>query len=225
MHPAGSRTHKATDLMSSTIYTTIAPSVYSATAPALESIEEIIASVRAGSYEDVINRIRDTDEDEKRRQLKLDTLPVFYPTVRLGPKYRLDESSQPTGIVQFDIDKKDNPGMDVPALQAKVMQHPACMYAFMSPSGGLKFGILTDFARPSDEAIDITNQRFKIAYRLCVQAIWQHCGRLRFNDDPAVNKLRQSCFLSHDPDAFFRADCTPLMLNDQCPAPLPAPET
>jgi len=211
--------------MSSTIYATTAASVYSKAEPALQSIEEIIASVRAGSYEDVINRIRDNDDDVARRQLKLETLPVFYPAVRLGPNYRLDKSSQPTGIVQFDIDKKDNRGVDIPTLQTKVIQHPACMYAFMSPSGGLKFGILTDFTRPSDEAVDTNNQRFTTAYRLCLQAIQQHCGRLRFNDDSSVESIRQSCFLSHDPNAFFRADCTPLILNDSCPAPLLVQET
>jgi len=211
--------------MSTTIYTTAAPSVRPVAEPALHSIQDVIASVRDGSYENIIRSIREAEDDATRRQLKLDTLPVFYPTVRLGPNCRLDEGSQPTGIVQFDLDKKDNPGVDIPALQTKVTQHPACMYAFMSPSGGLKFGILTDFTCPSGEAIGITKQRFKVAYRVGLQAIQQHCGRLRFNDDSSVESIRQSCFLSHDADAFFRADCTPLMLNDQCPAPLPPPVT
>ncbi|WP_082079401.1 BT4734/BF3469 family protein [Cupriavidus basilensis] len=211
--------------MSATIYTTAAPSVRPATVPELQSIEAIIHSVRDGSHKKTVNRIRDTKDDTKRKQLKLDTLPVFYPTVRLGPNCRLDEDSEPTGIVQFDIDKKDNPGIDIAALRTKLTEHPACVYAFMSPSGGLKFGILTDFARASDEAIDITKQRFKVAYRMCLQAIQQHCGRLRFGDDPAVARLRQSCFLSHDPDAFFRADCTPVALNDQCHVSPPPPIT
>jgi predicted nucleic acid-binding OB-fold protein len=64
----------------------------------------------------------------------------------------------------------------------------------------------------------------QIGYRLCLQLIQQFCGT-RFHDDPDANKLRQSCFLSHDPEAFFRADCIPLAVNDQCHVPPPAPLT
>ncbi len=189
-----------------------------------QSIEEIIESVRSGTYAAEIRRIRDTNDNDERNALKRATLPVFYPTVLPSADTRLGEDSEPTGIVQFDIDKKDNPSLDVNALYAAVKKQPACIYAFKSPSGGLKFGLLTDFARTTGEPIDITNRRFKIAYRLCLQLIQQHCGT-RFHDDPAGSSLRQSCFLSHDPDAFFRADCIPLAVNDQCHVPPPAPFT
>ncbi|SIT51328.1 hypothetical protein BN2476_1150042 [Paraburkholderia piptadeniae] len=198
--------------------------MYATSDTTLRTIEEIIASVRSGTYEDRIRRIRDTNDADERKALKRDTLPVFYPTVLPSADTCLGEDSEPTGIVQFDIDKKDNPGLDMDALYAAVMKHPACIYAFKSPSGGLKFGLLTDFAHASGEAIDITKQRFKIAYRLCLQLIQQHC-RTRFHDDPMGSSLRQSCFLSHDPDAFFRADCIVLAVNDQCHVPPPAPLT
>ncbi|WP_180964225.1 BT4734/BF3469 family protein [Ralstonia mannitolilytica] len=189
-----------------------------------QSIETIIQSVRDGVYENRINRIRATEDDAKRKKLKQDTMPVFYPTVQPSADTRLGEDSTPTGIVQFDIDKKDNQGLDMNALRNAVTKHPACIYAFMSPSGGLKFGLLTDFARTPGEAIDTTKQRFKRAYDLCLQRIRQHC-RIRFKDDRQVRSLRQSCFLSHDPDAFFCTDCKPLLINDQCQAPPPVPFT
>ncbi|MBF3544646.1 DEAD/DEAH box helicase family protein [Burkholderia pseudomallei] len=210
--------------MSATIYTRVAPSMYATTATTLQSIEDIIESVRSGTYENRIRRIREANDDDERKALKRATLPVFYPTVLPSADTRLDEDSDPTGIVQFDIDKKDNYGLDVDELYTAVMKHPACIYAFKSPSGGLKFRLLTDFARTPGEPIDITNRRFKIAYRICLQVIQQHCGT-RFHDDPDANRLRQSCFLSHDPDAFFRADCIPLAVSDQCHVPPPAPFT
>lgn len=206
--------------MSATIYTRVAPSMYATSATTLQSIEDIIESVRSGTYEGRIRRIREADDDE-RKALKRATLPVFYPTVLPSVDTRLGEDSEPTGIVQFDIDRKDNHGLDVDELHTAVMKHRACIYAFKSPSGGLKFGLLTDFARTPGEPIDTTNRRFKIAYRLCLQLIQRHCST-RFHDDADANKLRQSCFLSHDPDAFFRADCIPLAVNDQCHVPPPA---
>lgn len=194
------------------------------TTTTLQSIEDIIESVRSGVYEDRILLIRETEDDNERKALKRNTLPVFYPTVLPSVDTRLGEDSEPTGIVQFDIDKKDNHGLDVNELYTAVMKHHACIYAFRSPSGGLKFGLLTDFARTPGEPIEITNRRFKIAYRLCLQLIQQYCDT-RFHDDPTGSSLRQSCFLSHDPNAFFRADCKQLALNDQCHVPPPVPFT
>lgn len=217
-------THEATNPMSVTIYARVAPSMYATSATTLQSIKDIIASVRSGTYEDEIRRIRETKDDGERKALKRATLPVFYPTVLPSIDTRLGEDSEPTGIVQFDIDSKDNLGLDMDELYRAVMKHSACIYAFTSPSGGLKFGLLTDFARATGEPIEITNRRFKIAYRLCLQLIQQHCG-IGFHDDPMGSSLRQSCFLSHDPDAHFRADCIPLSLNDQCHVPPPAPIT
>jgi len=189
-----------------------------------QSIDEIIRSVRDGIYEDKIKRIRATEDDAKRKKLKQDTMPVFYPTVQPSADTRLGEDSVPTGIIQFDIDKKDNHGVDMDALRHAVTKHPACIYAFLSPSGGLKFGLLTDFVRTPGEAIDTTKKRFKKAYDLCIQRIRQHC-RIRFKDDRQVRSLRQSCFLSYDPDAFFSTNCKPLLINDQCQAAPPVPFT
>ena len=90
--------------MSATIYTSVAPSVHPTRESTQQSIEEIIESVRDGSYKKIIDRIRATEDDASRKQLKLDTLPVFYPTVRLSADTRLGEDSEPTGIVQFDIE-------------------------------------------------------------------------------------------------------------------------
>jgi len=210
--------------MSATIYTLVAPSMHPTSETARQSIEDIIESVRSGTYADRIRRIRQASNDDERKKLKRDTLPVFYPTVLPSVDTRLGEDSEPTGIVQFDIDRKDNHGLDVNELCAKVVKHSACIYAFKSPSGGLKFGLLTDFTRTHGEPIEITNQRFKIAYRLCPQLDVRFCG-IPFHDDSDANKLRQSCFLSHDPEAFFRADCIPLAVNDQCHVPPPAPLT
>ena len=51
----------------------------------------------------------------------------------------------PTGIIQFDIDLQGNEDTDFDDLKQMVITVPECIYALRSPSGGLKFGILTDF--------------------------------------------------------------------------------
>lgn len=204
--------------MSITIYTDFAQSVCADTATE-QTIEEIIASIRDGRHGGTVDRIRDTKDDAERQKLKRSTLPVFYPAVRVSQDTRLGEDSIPTGIVQFDIDTKSNTETDFDALRREVIQHPACMYAFTSPSGGLKFGILTDFTRASGETIATTKRRFKDAYKICLHNLRQHCS-IFFEDDEAVSRIRQSCYLSHDPDAYFRAECIPMRVNDQCTVPL-----
>jgi hypothetical protein len=47
------------------------------------------------------------------------------------------ENDQTTGIVYFDIDKKDNPELDFDALKVRVESIAECIFSFVSPSGGL----------------------------------------------------------------------------------------
>jgi hypothetical protein len=200
--------------MSTTIYVTTATTMYEKRT-SLQALEHIIHSVQDGTYDNIIRNIRATTDDDKRKQLKRDCLPVFYPSIRLSVDGKVDDDSDPTGIIQFDIDKNDNLNLDFALLKHEVMQHSACCYAFQSPSGGLKFGMVTDFIRAPDETTDTMKYRFKVAYKLCLQHIWQHCT-VPFAADDSSNKIRQSCFLSHDPQAFFRDDCTAVHINDQC---------
>jgi len=200
--------------MSKTIYTSAATSIYEAPTEQ-QSIELIIQSVRDGTYKRIVSRIRATQDKDQRNRLKEASLPVFYPTIRLSADGSLGEDSEPTGVVQFDIDMKDNPKLDVPLLKREITQHPACLYALTSPSGGLKFGILTDFIRPAGQTSDMMKRRFKIAYRVCLQHVLEHCS-VQLIDDVSMLNIRQSCYLSYDPDAYFEAECVALHINDQC---------
>lgn len=200
--------------MSNTVYVTIAATMRD-TPSKCQSIEDIIRSVQDGTYDNIIRHIRETADDAKRKELKGNSLPVFYPSIRFSGNGEVYDNSEPTGIIQFDIDKKDNQNLNFGRLKDEVMQHPACCYAFQSPSGGLKFGIVTDFIRAQDETIDAMKSRFKVAYRLCLQDVREHCT-VPFTTDDTSNQIRRSCFLSHDPQAFFRDNCTAVHLNDQC---------
>lgn len=207
--------------MSTNIYTSIAASV-SATPADRRTIEETVDIVKSGTYEEIVRTIRNTDDAAEQKKLKAENLPVFYPCIRLSADGSVGEDSEPTGIIQFDVDMKDNLRLDFDTLKKEVVQHPACLYAFMSPSGGLKFGMLTDFSRADGESSESMKLRFGIAYHLCLQQIENHCA-VQFIHDPSCRSIRQSCFLSHDVEAFCRGDCDAIVINDQCNVPAPPP--
>lgn len=207
-------THAATNRMNKTIYTSFSNTLYD-TYLGQESLQEVINLIRNDEYKSITSDIKNAPTEKKQRQLKQTRLPVFYPAIVFGPERKVDENSTPTGVVQFDIDPKENPHLDFSLLKDEVVRFPECIYAFMSPRGGLKFGILTDFSHEPDTDASSMQVRFKLAYDRCLDYVSESCG-LTFADDSSTRSIVQSCFLSHDPDAFFRDECAVLQVNDQC---------
>ena len=84
---------------------------------------------------------------QDRKDYKVNTFPAFFPTVWLGQteKNSLTDESLPTGLVQFDLDAKDNPAVDLSDVRKKLLAIPEIYSLFISPSGGFKFTIKTDF--------------------------------------------------------------------------------
>lgn len=162
-----------------------------------------------------------TNEDD-RRQFK-QQFPSFFPTVYLGQNdvNKLTLQSTPTGIVQFDVDIKDNPDVHINILIAKLTTNvPELAYYFISPSGGLKFGLRTDFIKNQAELYDEehllrdTKERFKAAYQIAKAYVLSVVPGVVFDDSAATLKL--GCFLAHDPQAYLNLACDPYLLNDQC---------
>lgn len=153
-------------------------------------------------------------EDAKREFKK--TFPAFYPTVWLGSEKvnHLTESSLPTGLVQFDIDKKSNPDVDMDEVRANLLLIPELFLLFSSPSLGLKFSIRTDFHRHEGEPIEITKIRFDRAYRIAKDYVLSVIADVRLDD--AVDHLKCACFLSHDPNVHYLPNCETLLVDEQC---------
>lgn len=157
-----------------------------------------------------------------RKQFKKQ-FPCFFPTVNLGQNAvnKLTPQSIPTGIVQFDVDLQDNPDVNVGTLITKLTDSvPELAYYFISPSGGLKFGLRTDFRKNQSEIQDEeqclidTRERFKKAYQIAKAYVLSVVPGVVFDDSAATLKL--GCFLAHDPDAYLNLACNFYLLNDQC---------
>jgi|GEM_PF-2975641 len=187
-----------------------------------QTLDDIIGVIRLGTLAGNVKKLRAIKDDNEYTQYK-SGFPAFFPTVLLGTKNTLGKDSQPTGIIQFDIDKKDNPELDFDLLRQKLERLPETIYAFTSPSQGLKFGLLTDFQRAVDEEIQTLQDRFKQAYRLASDYVVDLVA-MPFIVDDSAGHLKHSCFLSSDPTAYFNPNCKKLAVDARC-VPLPVKQS
>jgi hypothetical protein len=126
--------------------------VFKKAPPSARSLTEIIEDIRNGLVADLVRQIRDDTAEIKIKELKL-RLPAFLPSL-------VDQS--PTGIVYFDIDRKNNIGLDFESLKERIESIPECIFSFTSPSKGLKFGIKTNFILISEDAEHVRQLYFNV---------------------------------------------------------------
>lgn len=167
---------------------------------------------------DSTKRYRDIplENIQEKKDYKTDIFPAFFPTVWLGQteKNSLTDESLPTGLVQFDLDAKDNPVIDLSDVRKKLLAIPEVYSLFISPSGGFKFTIRTDFHKHLDDTIETVRGRYREAYKIVKAYVISFIPYINLDD--AVGTLKFSCFLSHDPDAYLNAECLTLALDSKC---------
>lgn len=171
------------------------------------SMREVISAIKDNDLEELVEQVRNaSDRDAKKLKTQL---PAFRPAVFFNP----DCSQTATGIVQLDIDRKDNESLDFVGLKDEIKKIPECLYAFASPRGGLKVGILTDFVDTDGE--ESMRFRYKSAYFKVVQYTQSYLkSNVAFDD--SVSAICWPCYMSHDPDVYFNDACAMLEINSQC---------
>jgi hypothetical protein len=171
-------------------------------------LEEIVSDIRTGRYKDLVDRIRAEQDKEEKRSLK-NKLPAFLVGVLLldnQPSHSSSKDYKSTGIVQFDIDNYDV--VKSRKLLGLINKNSSLLYSFLSPSGGVKFGVLTDF-----ECNDsTTGHKFKILYRMVKDGLGEE---VQGGVDDSVHSISQQCFLSYDPDIYFNPSPKRIILNEK----------
>jgi VirE-like protein/type III restriction/modification enzyme restriction subunit len=180
--------------------------------PTQIAIDDVIAKIKSDQLAPLVNQIRNEQDAYTKKFLKR-SLPLWFPTVQIFSSNSLTTESLPTGIIQFDVDVKDNLSADFEHIKAVICAIPETIYAFTSPSQGLKFGIKTDFTKNEDDSTNSLKQRFKQAYK----QVQEHVSTfININFDNSMETIKYGCFLSHDPDAYLNLDCSILTVNDTC---------
>ncbi|WP_097104484.1 DEAD/DEAH box helicase family protein [Nitrosomonas ureae] len=174
------------------------------------SIKSIIDRIRSDEFKDLVTRVRkSTDESKKELKLKLH---AFYPNFHF--ENDSPEAISPSGIIGYDLDlKHQDDGFDVVKLKEIIITLPSCLYAYISPSGGLKFGIKTDFI--DSEGEDSSKERFKIAYKLILDYLIDNIA-MKFVCDSAASSIKLLSYFSYDPNAYLNLDCEEYPVSDAC---------
>ncbi len=176
--------------------------------PVHKPLSEIIDQIRGDSLKQLVEQIQQAGTSAAELKAKL---PVMVPTLCFYGENRFTDKARITGIVQFDVDTKDNPGIDIDHVQRLVIAKPETVYCFKSPRQGLKFGILTDFTNNEGDSVHTTKQRYKAAYALVCDWL-----KLPVVFDDRMQHMKYNCFLSHDPQAYYNGKAQPLVINSQC---------
>ena len=171
-----------------------------------KALSEILFEIQSPTYQDLVNQIQSENDDNLSRNLKL-ALPVFYPTlISINTKI-------PTGIIQFDIDLKNNFDVDMVTLVCEIKKLPYVQYLFKSPRNGLKFGILTDFSNQSNQNESQLKESFKNCYEFALGLIIEEV-KIPFEADDSVKSINQACFYSNDSEAYFNPTAEVMTLPD-----------
>lgn len=179
------------------------------------SLQTIIQDIRNGEFKDDVELIRSAPKD-KRKELKFESLAVWCPCVNM-PYYRMLDNNptyQTTGIIQFDI---DNIAIGV----SKELKHlliesiPELLYAFISPSAGLKFGILTDLNLNEEITVKEFRGIFSEAYECASESVQSILDRFCVKADTSVSSANLTCYMSYDPDAYLNLDCKIMLIGDK----------
>ena len=176
---------------------------------------DIVSIIQSEQYAKEILEIRNEPNEQEQKKFKRENLPVFFPTLVFGSHYALDDETDANGIVQFDVDVKDNVDLDFKELRSELQVIPELFYLYNSPRGGLKFGIKTDFNRHANESEESLKARYKTAYELSKEYVSTRII-INFFYDSNMQTLKTGCYLSSDPEIFFNADCDTFRVDDRC---------
>lgn len=141
-------------------------------------------------FKNNVNLVRQGSEKKE------DVLPAFIPSLFNG---------KPTGIVQLDYDTIKNIENSEKLKRKLEANVPSLIYAFTSPSGGLKAAILTDFY---GDGIEI--EKFRFVVEVVEDEVRRLIGDPNIQFDPASKTLNQPCFFSYDENLVFNSEAVEL---------------
>ncbi len=157
---------------------------------------DIIDEIRGGTYSKKVGKVRAEAKKERNGEAHKrakGALPSFTVSGTFNNR-RKGFPDAHSGLLQVDLDGKDNPGLTVDKLRARVKDHPSLVACFMSPSGdGLKLVVRIGVA---DDTAD-HKRRFR--------SVKAEMKRLGLTVDDSCSDPARLCFYSHDPDAFYRS--------------------
>ncbi|MGY3860246.1 BT4734/BF3469 family protein [Aeromonas lacus] len=172
------------------------------------SLEQLIDSIRKGTYRKNIEDYRTAKSQAQGKIQKEDFVPSFMPhgyildkKVKLKNEHNVTEHNrwEPTGYLHIDLDKI--PYGDVQRVKAALQStNPVAM--FQSPSGD---GIKVFYVHNVPCMTVQQKEDFTVAVRFYIRALLERLDLGNYYDPAACDPSRQ-CYFSFDPEAFYQAE-------------------
>ncbi len=172
-----------------------------------EEIKKITKSIRLA--------LKNENKDlgiKRANDIKKNSLSLFFPCAVLSDSATFDDNEHvtATGLVQFDLDEYSLEDT-VTIREVLIDKIPCLYYAFISPKGGLKFAIYTDFTESNKQVI---KYKYKLVYNIVREHILQNIELITKLDNTS-NQITRGCYLSHDPDIYWNNECQLFEVNKE----------
>lgn len=181
-------------------------------------IEMMVNSIRTGVFKKKVEEINATKDTEKQRILKTD-LPMFncYGEFAKRDSNGIVESN---GLFVFDLDIKENANIkdvkheinSIYVVLHNLLSDNIVIY-FISPRGGVKFGILTNFF--TKDAFEY--QQVYIAMLGKMRNKFKKEGiKFKYIDfDESTSNIARGHYASYDPNIMYNPNATPVEIDYQ----------
>jgi len=162
----------------------------------ITTLADLIESIRGDEFAEPVERVRallDAGRDKEAAEAKKELPAVSLSGTVEGKRAKaVDEGRfSHSGLIQIDLDAKDNPGWSVEAMRAALIDDPRMVAVFVTPSGRGVKGV----ARVPQAA-----DQHKAAFATASN----HFAALGLKIDPSCKDPVRLCFVSHDTDAWMR---------------------
>lgn len=166
------------------------------TSPTEGTFLQIVNSAKLVSkYAPLIERVRATTDKEERTRLKAQ-LPCFTPSGTFSRR-AADGLVSHSGLIQFDIDPKENPLLNLKTaahFRAQISNFPQVAYCALSASGAGVWGVVP-IAHPDQHKAHFEALKVDFAgWGIVIDAACSNVDRLRF--------------WSYDPEAYLNPEAT-----------------
>jgi len=101
----------------------------------------LLTFLTSNKYVDKVRQIREIEDKDRRDELKA-TLPAITPSGLFSPSRKAANLVRHSGLIQFDIDQRDNPCIDVVDLKKQLAHIKEVAYCGFSVSGRGLWGLV-----------------------------------------------------------------------------------
>ena len=161
------------------------------------TLADLIDAIRSEEYASPVARFRSlladgNDKEAKEAKKKLPAVSLSGTVHGLREKAMDEGRFNHSGLIQIDLDAKDNPGWTVDEMREVLIADPRMVAVFITPSGKGVKGVACVHADA-----DLHKDSFAAASI--------HFASLNLKIDPSCKDPVRLCFVSHDPDAWMRS--------------------